>query len=317
MSIVRFATLRLLRLIGTLLVSSFVIFSSLYLAPGNPLAALSGGRTLPPESVAILEKRFHLNDSFFVRYFRWLGGILRGDFGISIKLREDVSKLITARIGTTLSLVLFASILILVIGIGAGVVAALKPGRIDSSILIGTALSAAIPSFVATTLLLTVFVLGLGWFPSSGDGDGFFDTIHHLTLPAIALAFSSLAIVARITRSAVREELGREHVQTATSRGLPPAMILRKHVLRNAAIPITTVSAVTIASLLALASVVERAFSLNGLGSYLVSAAATKDFAVVQGISMVIVAAFTVTNTVVDLLYAVLDPRIALGSGPR
>ena len=317
MSIARFVLLRLLRLVGTLLVSSFVIFSALYIAPGNPLSSLSGGRTLPPESIAILEKRFHLNDSFFVRYFRWLGGVVRGDFGISIKLREEVSSLITARIGTTLALVLYASVIILVIGIGAGIAAALKPGRIDSSVLLVSAVSAAVPSFVATTLLLTVFVLGLGWFPSYGTGSGVLGTLHHLTLPAVALAFSSLAIVARVTRSAVREELGREHVQTAVSRGIPKAMILRKHVLRNAAIPITTVSAVTVASLIALASIVERAFTLNGLGAYLVNAAATKDFAVVQGISLVIVVAFTLTNTVVDLLYAVLDPRIALTTGSQ
>jgi peptide/nickel transport system permease protein len=317
MSIARFVLLRLLRLVGTLLVSSFVIFSALYLAPGNPLAALSGGRTLPPESVAILQKRFHLDDSYFIRYFRWLGGVVRGDFGISIKLREDVSKLITARIGTTLALVLFASIIILIVGIGAGILAALKPGRVDGTVLVTTALSAAVPSFVATTLLLTVFVLGLGWFPAVGNGEGFWGVVHHLTLPAVALAFSSLALVARVTRTAVKEELGREHVQTAISRGLPQSMILRKHVLRNAAIPITTVSAVTIASLLALASIVERAFSLNGLGAYLVSAASTKDFAVVQGISLVIVAAFTITNAVVDLLYVLLDPRIALGSVTR
>ena len=112
----------------------------------------------------------------------------------------------------------------------------------------------------------------------------------------------------------MREEMGREHVQTAISRGLPGHLVVRRHVLRNAAIPITTVSGITIASLIALSAVVERAFSLNGLGSALVSAAASKDFAVVQGISLLLVAAFVITNTVVDLLYAVLDPRVALGS---
>ena len=161
---------------------------------------------------------------------------------------------------------------------------------------------------------LSSFAIRLGWFPAFGSGDGLADRLYHLTLPAVALAISSLAVVARVTRAAVREELVREHVQTAISRGLPRSMIVRKHVLRNAAIPITTVSGVTMASLLALSAVVERAFSVNGLGAYLVNAATTNDFAVVQGISLFIVAAFTVTNTVVDMLYAVLDPRINLGT---
>jgi len=138
--------------------------------------------------------------------------------------------------------------------------------------------------------------------------------VWHLTLPAIALALSALAIVARVTRVAVREESAREHVQTAVSRGLPRRLVVRRHVLRNAAIPITTVTGITIASLIALSAVVERAFSLNGLGSALVDAASSKDFAVVQGISLVLVAAFVITNALVDLLYAMLDPRVALGS---
>ena len=314
MTLTRFVLGRLARLVATLLVSSFVIFSALFVAPGNPIATLSGGRSLSPDTVKILEKRFHLDQPFFTRYFSWLGGVLHGNLGLSVKLRQEVSSLISARIATTLLLVLMSSILILVIGIVLGVVAALKEGWADGSVLVITAVSAAIPAFVATTLLLSIFVLNLGWFPAFGSGTGFLDQLRHLVLPSVALAIASLSVVARVTRSAVREELGREHVQTAVSRGIPGAQILRKHVLRNAAIPITTVSGVTVASLLALSAVVERAFTLNGLGAYLVNAATTNDFAVVQGISLLVVAGFTVTNAVVDVLYAVLDPRIGLGS---
>jgi peptide/nickel transport system permease protein len=185
---------------------------------------------------------------------------------------------------------------------------------VDTSVIVTTTVLAAVPSFVAAIVLISVFAVKLGWFPALDAGAGFGDRLWHLTLPAIALALSALAIVARVTRVSVREELGREHVQTAVSRGLPGHLVLRRHVLRNAAIPITTVTGITIASLIALSAVVERAFSLNGLGSALVSAAASKDFAVVQGISLLLVTAFVVVNTVVDLLYAVLDPRVALGS---
>ena len=310
----RFLLRRLVMLIATLLVSSFIIFSSLYLAPGNPIATLSGGRTLPPESVALLEQRYHLDEPFFVRYWKWLSGVLRGDLGVSIGLRQDVSDLIVARIGTTLALVAYASVIILVVGIGLGMLGGLRPGRVDTGVLILTTVLAALPVFVASTFLIGVFSVRLGWFPALGDGEGTIDRLRHLTLPAIALAAASLALVARVTRASIREELGREHVQTATSRGLSRSVVVRRHVLRNAAIPITTVAGITIASLIALAAVVERAFTLNGLGAYLVAAAASKDFAVVQAISLILVTVFVVLNTLVDLLYAYLDPRVKLGT---
>lgn len=312
----RFLARRVVMLVATALVSSFVIFSALYLAPGNPIAVLSGGRTLPAASIKILEARYHLNDPFLTQYWLWLRGVLHGDFGISIALRENVSTLIASRVGMTAALVLYASLIILVIGIGLGIVAGLRPGLLDTSTLVFTAVSAAIPSFVAAIVLILLFSTNLGWFPSLGGGVGVWGTIHHLTLPAVALAVSSLGIVARVTRASVREEFGREHVQTAISRGIPYPQLVRRHVLRNAAIPITTVSGITIASLIAVAAVVERAFGLNGLGAYLVAAANSKDFAVVQGISLVLVTAFVLVNLLVDLLYALLDPRVSLGSKP-
>ena len=304
-------------LAATLLVSSFVIFSALYLAPGNPIAVLSGGRTIPPDAIKILEARYHLDQPFLTQYWIWLTNAMHGDLGISITLRENVSELITQRAGTTLGLVLYSSILIMVLGIGLGLLGGLRPGFIDTSVIVVSALSAALPTFVAAIVLIIVFSVTLGWFPSLGSGADFLDRIYHMTLPAIALAVSSLAIVARVTRASVREEFAREHVQTAVSRGIPYPQLVRRHVLRNAAIPITTITGITIASLIAGAAVVERAFGLNGLGAYLVSAAASKDFAVVQGISLVLVTTFVVVNLAVDVLYAVLDPRISLGSRAR
>jgi peptide/nickel transport system permease protein len=309
----KFLLRRLAMLVTTLLVASFAIYSAMYLAPGNPIAALMGGRTPSPQAVAVLEERYHLNDPFVLRYLRWLGSAVRGDLGVSIQLRQDVSTLITQRIGTTVQLVLYASLIIVVVGIAMGIAAGLKPGLVDGTVIVFTTLSAAVPSFVAAILLLSVFAVNLGWFPALGTGDGFGDQLKHLTLPAVALAFSSVALVARITRTSVREELRREHVQTAISRGIPYALVIRRHVLRNAAIPITTVVGITIASLFAASAVVERAFTLNGIGSYLIQAALSKDIAVVQGISLVIVTVFVVVNTIIDLLYAVLDPRVSLG----
>jgi peptide/nickel transport system permease protein len=310
----RFLIRRLLMLAGSLLVASFVIFGSMYVAPGSALAALTGGRALPASSIAVLEQRYHLNQPFFAQYWYWLDNALHGNLGISIEWRENVTTLMGNLSWTTMGLVLYASVIILIVGIGLGVASALKPGgKLDTSVLVGTAVTAALPSFVASMVLITVFAVELHWFPALGNGTGFVSNVQHLTMPAIALAVSSLAIVARVTRAAVREESGREHVQTAISRGIPYRQIVRKHILRNAAIPITTISGITIASLIAIDAVVETAFSLNGLGAFLVKAAEDKDLAVVQGISLVLVAAFVVVNMVVDILYAWLDPRVSLG----
>jgi len=310
----KFLLRRLVMLVCSLIVASFVIFASMYLAPGSALSALAGGRALPASSVATLDKQYHLNQPFFAQYWYWVTNALHGNLGTSIEWRENVSTLMGGLVWTTAGLVLYASLIICVLGIGLGILAGLRPGLLDTSTLVATAITAALPSFVAAMVLITVFAVQLNWFPALGNGAGFADDVRHLTLPAIALALSSLAIVARITRAAVRDETGREHVQTAISRGIPYRLIVRRHILRNAAIPITTITGITIASLIAVDAVVETAFSINGLGAFLVKAAQDKDLAVVQGISLVLVTAFVVVNLIVDLLYAALDPRVSLGT---
>ncbi|MDH2416111.1 ABC transporter permease [Nocardioides sp. CER19] len=305
---------RLGMLVLTLLASSIVIYAALYLAPGTPLSALTGGRPLPEETIRVLEQKYHLDDPVLVGYWHWLNGAMHGDFGTSFVQRVPVTDLIAPRALTTAELVFYAAVLVVVFGVAIGLLGALRPGIVDSGMLISTTVLAATPSFVAATVLISVFSVRLGWFPTLGAGDGLLDQIRHLTLPAIALATSSLALVARVTRASVLEEADREHVQTAQARGLPRRLIVRRHVLRNAAIPITTVTGVTIASLVAAVAVVEQAFNIDGLGAYLVEAASSKDFAVVQAISLLLVVAFVLTSTVVDILYAALDPRVKLGS---
>ena len=309
----RFLAFRLVMLLASLLAASFVIFAALYLAPGNPVAALSGGQPLPPGSIQVLERRYHLSEPFLAQYWYWLDNALHGNLGISITLRENVSTLIASRIWTTAGLVLYASVIIVVAGIGLGVVSGLRPGLLDTSALVVTAVCAAVPAFVAAIGLITLFAVRLRWFPALGNGSGFAGDVSHLTLPAIALALSALAIVTRVTRAAVRAESGREHVQTAVSRGITARRVVLRHILRNAAIPVTTITGVTIASLIALAAVVEVAFGLNGLGAYLVLAAQTKDIAVVQGIALVLVTAFAVVSLLADVLYAALDPQVEPG----
>ncbi|MFE3989666.1 ABC transporter permease [Nocardia tengchongensis] len=310
----RFLLRRGALLLATLFIASIAIYAAMYLAPGDPIAVLTGGRQVSPEARAILAERYHLADPLPVRYWYWLTSALHGDLGYSIGTREDVSTLIAQRAPTTMLLVVYTSLIIVVAGIGIGILSALKPGLLDTAALLTTTVLAALPSFVAALALISVFAVKLHWFPALGDGVGFADQIKHLTLPAVALACSSLALVARITRTSVRAESAREHVQTAISRGVPARQILRKHILRNAAIPITTVTGLALASLIVLVSIVEQAFNLNGLGSSLVTAAQNKDFAVVQAISLLMVVAFVIVNSVVDFLYALLDPRVSLGT---
>ncbi len=302
-------------LILALIVSSFVIFISLNLAPGDPLSALSGGRSLSKATIAALDREYHLNDPVMVRYWDYVKGVvLHFNLGTSIQFREPVSSLISQRIGSTAELVAYAAVLILVFGVGAGVLAGLRRGVLDNSIIAVSTLLAAVPSFVAAIVLIAVFAVNLHWLPALGNGSGFGGTIQHLTLPAIALAASAFAVVTRVTRVTVRSELSLEHVQTAVSRGIPWPLVVRRHVLRNASIPITTVVGITITSLFALCAVVEQAFNLNGIGAALIQAALEKDFGVVQGISLVLVGAFVIANAIVDLLYAFLDPRVAIGA---
>ena len=312
--LLRFVARRLILLLVALLVSSFVIFGSLYLSPGSPLSVLSGGRAMPPAALHALQLRYHLNQPFLAQYWYWLTGVFHGNLGESIMYREPVATVISQHAVLTIELVLYAALIIVTVGIGMGVLAALRPGWVDGSVIVVTTVFAAMPSFVAAVLLITLFAVTVHWFPALGPGQGLADSLYHLTLPAIALAVSSMAIVSRVTRVAVRTELSREHVQTATSRGIPRRLVIRRHVLRNAAIPIATVTGITIASLIAVSAVVEQAFSLNGLGETLVQAASSKDLAVVQGIALVLVTAFVVVNMLVDLLYAILDPTVSLGA---
>jgi peptide/nickel transport system permease protein len=297
-------------LVLTLVVASFIIYGAVYLSPGTPLAAFSGGRSLPAASVKALSERFHLNDPFLVQYWHWLTGALHGNLGYSIVHQQSVSSLIKSELPITIELIGLAVLLTVVFGIVLGTVAALKSGPIDDVVLGVTAGSAAMPAFVAAFVLISVFAINLGWFPAEGDGSGFVDRIHHLALPALSLSVTAFALVARVVRTSQREQLSHEHVQTAVSRAIPYWAIVRRHVFRNAAIPIVTTIGVVFATLIALDPVVEDAFNLSGIGSTLVQDALQKDLPTVQGVCLLLVSAFVVINMLVDVSYRLLDPRL-------
>lgn len=310
---IRFALRRLGALSVTLLIASIVVFGGLYLAPGSPLGFLTGGRSLPPETIKALTNQYGLDKPWPEQYLAWVKGVLTGDLGQSIVYRQDVTSLLGPRVTTSVLLLGYAAALIALIGVGLGLLAAVRGGPTDAVVSVLCSVGLAIPAFIAAIVLIAVFAVSLGWFPIFGPGTGLLDRLWHLTLPAVSLALTSVAYVARITRAAARGELEGEHVQAATLRGLPRMHILRRHVGRNALIPISTVLGLTTAGLIAGSVIVDQAFSLNGLGSYLVSAVNQHDYPVVQAITLLMTAAFVVINSLVDLAYPLIDPRIRNG----
>ncbi|KHL18979.1 UNVERIFIED_CONTAM: ABC transporter permease [Mumia flava] len=308
-----FVARRLITLVVTLFVASVLIYGSFALAPGDPATLLVGGSKPNPETLAAIRAEYHLDDPVWVQYGHWLHGFVTGDLGRSMVYRSDVTALLGARVVNSLFLVAYAGALIVLAGVGLGLLAALSRRSVDRAVTVGTSVAMASPTFVTAILLIWLFATQVSWLPVFGSGTGFLGRLEHLTLPAIALALSYLAYVARVSRTAVRAELASEHVDTATARGLPRRTIVRRHVLRNAAAPILTVSGIMLAGLFAGTAIAEQAFGVNGLGSLLVDSAAKQDMAVVMAISMFLVTAFVVVNTVVDVVTAALDPRIAPG----
>jgi len=315
----RYVLIRAAGLVATLLITSFLVFSSIYIAPGDPINFLIRGKSPSPDAIAAIKEQYGLDQPFLQQYLHWLGGVLHGDFGRSFEFRESVSAVIADRIPTTLELVTYSALIILVIGLATGIVGALRQGRAaDKATLVMSTILAAIPSFVAAILLISVFAVRLGWFPTFGSGDGgFLDTVYHLTLPAIALSLTFIALLSRVTRSSMLEELSREHVEVATSRGDTRGAVIRRHVFRNALGPITTISGLLIAGLLVSTSVIETAFGITGIGALLVRSVDRGDFPVVQAVTLIVVAAFVVVNLIVDMLQPWIDPRISAGTASR
>ena len=312
MTMLRFLARRLASLLVVMLASSLLVFSLMDLAPGSPLSFLLGNKSATPQQIAAVEAKYHLDDPFLTRYLHWLGDAVQGDLGRSIAYRQDVTDLLGSRATTTVMLVVYSALLIALVGISLGVLAGARRGRTDAAITSVTTAFLATPVFVSGIALIWVFALVLGWFPVFGPGSGFLGRLHHLTLPAVTLSLASAGYLARITRSAVRDELDSEHVETARARGLSKGYVLRHHVIRNSMIPVATVLGLAVATLIAGAVVVESVFALDGIGSLLVQAILRSDFVVVQAVILVLVAAFVVINTVVDVVYTLVDPRISL-----
>lgn len=298
-----------------LLATSFVIFSLLTLTPGSAASALAGGKHLDAATLHAIEVRYNLNAPFLTQYTDWLGRALDGDLGDSSSQQATVSSVIGPRIVPTLELVALALCEVVLVGVAAGMIAAVRRGRlVDRTVSTASLLGSAIPSFVLALLLISVFSIDLGWFPVIGLGGGGLDRLHHLVLPSIALAAASIALVMRTTRAGMIRALGQDFIDTMRSRGLRSRTIIGRYAFRHAALPVITITGLVAGYMLAGAVIIEYAFGLNGLGALLVSAVEQKDFALTQAIGLLLVVAFLLINLIVDLLYTVIDPRVRMGA---
>ena len=308
----RFATF-----LATLLVASAVVFAVLELLPGNAAEVILGD-TATPEAVAALQAKLGLDRPALQRYTDWVGGWLQGRSADSVSYGSPTAELIAERLRVTVPLAVMAMLLTMGLALGLGVYAAShhnRPG--DIGVMAASQLGVAVPNFWFAILLILLFAVKLQWVSAGGfpgwtedDGGGLWDGIQALLLPALSLALVQAAILARVTRSAVLEVMREDFVRTARAKGLSRRQALWRHVLRNAMIPVLTVSGLQFANLITGTIVVENVFVLPGIGRLVFQAISNRDLVVVRDVVMLLAAVVVLVNFVVDVLYAVVDPRL-------
>jgi dipeptide transport system permease protein len=331
---------RLLVLIPTILGVTLLTFSLIRLIPGDPVEVMMGERTLDPELHAAALTRLGLDKPLYVQYGHYLGQLIQGDLGVSLKSQATVWSEFKALFPATLELATMALLIALVLGMVAGVMAAVKRGTwLDHTVMTAALTGYSMPIFWWGLLLIMVFSVGLGWTPVSGRIDllydvppqtGFmvwdawlaqkadpeynsgavWDALRHLILPSVVLATIPLAVIARMTRSSMLEVLREDYVRTARAKGLSPARVIFVHTLRNALIPVLTVVGLQVGTLMGGAVLTETIFSWPGIGKWLIDAIGRRDYPVVQNGILLVATLVILTNFLVDILYGVANPRI-------
>ncbi len=325
---------KLATLIPTFLGVTLVAFALIRLVPGDPIEVMVGERRIDEAARARLMSQLGLDQPLAVQYLRYVGGLLQGDLGQSLVTREPVAAEFVALFPATIELALAALLLALAVGLTLGVIAALRRGRwIDQCVMALATLGNSMPVFWWGLILIMAFSVGLEWTPVSGrvgieydvpvvtglmlidtllcdEAGSFVSAVLHLILPAVVLGTIPMAVVARMTRSAMLEVLREDYMRTARAKGLSPARVVVVHGLRNALIPVVTVLGLQIGSLLGGAVLTETIFSWPGIGKWLIDAIARRDYPVVQAAILISASIFIVVNLIVDVLYGVLNPRI-------
>lgn len=314
---VAFVLRRLGGLVVVLVAVSLLVFSLLYLAPGSPEQLLLGNaKTSDPETIRAIREEYNLNDPFLVRYGKWAEGALHLDFGTSTRTSEPVFQGIRQRLGLTAQLAGLGFLLTMLLGLPLGILAAMRRQRnVDRGVVFFSIVGLSAPAFASGILLLYLFAVRVGWFPAFGQGEGLTGRLHHLVLPAVALALTATGLVVKITRAAFVTELEKDYVTFALARGITMRRVLFGFVLRNAATPIVTAAGLILAYMLAGSVLVEVTFALPGTGALLVDSVQAQDVPMVQGLAILIAAVVVLVNLVVDLLYPLIDPRIVYEKG--
>lgn len=301
----RYTLRRLVMLIPVLFGVSLVSFSLLHLVPGDPAEVL-GGPEATKEDVERLRREYGLDQPLLIQYVRFAANAARGDFGISIQSRHPVRDLLLQRLGFTLQLSLASILVASMIGLVAGIISATRAySAFDAASMLGALFGISMPIFWLGLLLILVFAVQLRWLPSGGTG-----TPLHLIMPAIALGSASAAVIARMTRASMLEVVRQDYIRTARAKGHREDVIIFRHALKNAMIPILTVFGLEFGSMLGGAVLTETVFSLPGVGRLLVEGIFARDYPVVQGAMMLVATTFVLANLLTDLAYAFFDPRI-------
>jgi peptide/nickel transport system permease protein len=303
---------RALLIIPTALLVVTLVFFIFRLVPGD-VARIVAGERATEEEVALIREQMGLNDPIHVQYARYLWGLARGDLGRSLTYRRQVLDEIVSRVPATLELALAGIGVSVIIGVSTGIISAVKRNTIyDYSSMVAAISGVCIPNFWLGLLLIMIFSGSLGWLPTGGRGG-----LKFLILPTIALSARLIAIIARLTRSTMLEVISGDYIRTARAKGLSERIILARHALRNAMIPLVTIVGLQFGSLLAGSIVVETVFAWPGMGSLFINAVNTRDYPMVQGITLVYTIAFMLVNLFTDLSYGFLDPRVRLAESGK
>lgn len=304
---------RLGSLVATLLVVGIVVFFVVRSVPGDITSALLG-QDATPQQIADLRARLNLDQPLPAQFVGWFGGIVRGDLGNSTYMRMPVTHAIAQRIEPTGMLALSASVVAILLGIGLGVIAAVRHGTfVDYLVMVVAMLGLSLPTFWLGLLMIMLFAVTLQWLPAAGYSplaDGPVDTLRYLVMPVVALGFSQAAVIARMTRSSVLDMLGEDFVRTARSKGLPPRRVVLRHALRNAMIPVLTVIGLSVATLAGGVVVTETVFNIPGAGRLVIESVQRRDYPVIQGAVIAVAFVYATINLLVDLSYLALDPRV-------
>lgn len=304
---------RVVQLLILLLGISFLVFSSMHLAPGDP-ATIMAGPTAVESDIEAIRVDLGLNDPFLVQYGHYLNNVLHGDFGFSYQTGQSVSDAIMIRFPNTLNLAIGSMIVAIIIGLGVGIISALKQNTwIDATSTTFALAGISIPNFWMGTLFIIIFGVNLQWLPVGGLDSPIWtiEGIKQLILPSITLGTTSAAMIARMGRSSMLEVIQADYIRTARAKGVTERKIIWVHALKNAMIPIITVIGMNFGALLGGTIITEQVFAINGVGRLMVNAIASRDFPMVQGSVLLVAALFVLVNLIVDIVYVFIDPRIS------